>query len=266
MSASASRPSTSTPASEPQPEIATPTPSVVVSSAKADDRPLLNSAQSWQLIKDLRWPKPQTKIANYDAARARFWSVYRTGGTELYCRFKFDSGMAKQPTKQPKALTVEHAYPADRIAEAFNFKDRNCGQSASAFTDAQCAAAVADLHNLWPANQSTNASRRDLRFTDLPGEANRNPLKVGCPDFERTYNKQGVEDFVDPAPDARGDIARSLIYMSEVYNLPLDGAISDRELLLAWHEQDPPDDEERSREVVIRRLQGTWNPLVLPAP
>lgn len=188
------------------------------------------------------------------------------GGTELYCRFKFDSAAAKQPTKQIKPLTVEHAYPADRIAEAFGFKDRTCGQSASAFTDPQCAAAVADLHNLWPANQSTNASRQDLRFTDLPGEASRTPLKIECPDFERTYRSAGIEDFVDPAPDARGDIARSLIYMSKAYGLPLDGAISDRELLLAWHAADPPDAEERERERRIRKLQDTWNPLVLPAP
>lgn len=85
-----------------------------------------------------------------------------------------------------------------------------------------------------------------------------------CPDFERTNRKVGIEDFVDPTPDARGEIAWLLIYMGQVYDLPLDGAINEKSLLLAWHEQDPPDDQEQAREREIRRLQGTWNPLVLP--
>lgn len=224
-----------------------------------------NNVATWQLIDAMAWPKPQTKYRNFEGARARFWSVYANGGTELYCRAHFDSAVAQSPSKPAKPLNIEHAYPADRIARFYGHPDRECGASASAFVDTSCARAAADMHNLWPAYQSVNSSRSDLRYADLPGEGNRSPLKVQCPDFERTY-KSPVEDFVDPTPDARGDLARSLIYMSKVYGFPLDGAINDRELLLAWHEADPPNAEEKARERKIRTLQGTWNPLVLPAP
>lgn len=205
---------------------------------------------------------PQLKLGYLSLC---IWSVYREGGTELYCRVRFDSSAAQSPNQQDKPLNIEHAYPADRIARFFGHPDRECGASAGAFVDASCTVAVADMHNLWPAYQSVNSSRKDLRFADLPGETNRTPLKVECPDFERTY-KGAIEDFVDPTPDARGDVARSLIYMSRVYSMPLDGTVKEKELLLAWHIADPPDAEEEARERAIRELQKTWNPLVLPAP
>ncbi|RYY87322.1 MAG: hypothetical protein EOO15_12265 [Chitinophagaceae bacterium] len=223
-----------------------------------------SDATTWQLIDGMSWPKPQARFNNFDSAKARFWSVYENGGTELYCRVKFNTAAARSPNQQDKPLNIEHAYPADRIALFFGHPDRDCGASASSFVDKKCARAVADMHNLWPAYQSINSSRKDLRFADLPGETNRTQLKVNCADFERTY-KRSIEDFVDPTPDARGDIARSLIYMSKVYGMPLDGATSDASLLIEWHLADPPDNAEQDREREIRRLQGTWNPLIIPS-
>ncbi|RYZ14148.1 MAG: hypothetical protein EON61_04765 [Alphaproteobacteria bacterium] len=87
-----------------------------------------------------------------------------------------------------------------------------------------------------------------------------------CTDFARDKQPGGSEAFVQPTRDARGDVARALLYMSHVYDLPLDGAIKNRDLLLAWHQTDPPDAKEIARERSIRKLQNTWNPLILPAP
>jgi len=241
---------------------AVPTPAPAPSPSTTPSTP----ADAWQAIDAARWSKPQTKFKNYAAAKARFWAVYADGGTELYCRFSFDSAAAKDPDKQQRALTIEHAYPADRIAAAFGHPDRDCGASASSFVDAKCAQAVGDMHNLWPAYDKTNYSRQALRYADLPSTADRRFIKEGCTDFARDKQPGGSEAFVQPTGDARGDVARALFYMSHVYDLPLDGAIKDRDLLLAWHQADPPNAEEIARERSIRKVQGTWNPLILPTP
>ena len=70
---------------------------------------------------------------------------------------------------------------------------------------------------------------------------------------------------VEPRDEVKGDIARSLVYMHFVYGLPLENAVSDKDLLLTWMHADPPDAEEMRRNALIDQLQGTPNPLLLEA-
>ena len=53
-------------------------------------------------------------------------------------------------------------------------------------------------------------------------------------------------------------MARSSLYMLDSYGLPLPANMP-RDMLLRWHEQDPPDDMERWRNLVIEGLQRTVN-------
>jgi len=52
-----------------------------------------------------------------------------------------------------------------------------------------------------------------------------------------------------------------LLYMLDAYSLklPLDMEL---DMLLKWHLADPPDDNERWRNITIERLQGTRNPYI----
>ena len=59
----------------------------------------------------------------------------------------------------------------------------------------------------------------------------------------------------------KGDMARSILYMLDSYRLSLPASLQ-RDMLLRWHEQDPPDDTERWRNFVIEGLQGTANPYI----
>ncbi len=56
----------------------------------------------------------QTTIPNYESARDNFFwpELYADGGESVYCAIPFDAG---------ERLTVEHAYPADWIAEGVGF-------------------------------------------------------------------------------------------------------------------------------------------------
>ena len=121
--------------------------------------------------------------------------------------------------------------------------------------------AMADLQNLWPALGRVNSSRSRLRFGEIDGEGERRFAEF-CPDFERSSGKQAL---VEPRDDVKGDIARSIVYMHFVYGLPLENAVSDKDLLLSWMHADPPDAEELRRNALIDQLQGTPNPLLLEA-
>ncbi len=183
----------------------------------------------------------QTAISDYDTARdTYFWTMlYPDGGYSLYCNQRFEAG---------QKLTVEHAYPADWMAEAVGCENRDCDADGYGYMEA-------DLHNLWPARGNINSSRGDKPFAEIPGEGARRFTDV-CPDYERTPAPGAV---VEPREAVKGDIARSLLYMSITYDLPLKGMGS---MLIKWHRQDPPSFHELWRNDLIEKIQGTRNPFI----
>jgi len=95
----------------------------------------------------------QSRIDGYDTARDQFFwlKLYALGGVTLYCNHVFPSEQVHASISGPRLsnagerLSVEHAYPADWIAEANGCPNRNdCDVPPYRFAEA-------DLHNLWPA-------------------------------------------------------------------------------------------------------------------
>ncbi len=205
----------------------------------------------WEKLSELPWPQGgQRTYQTYDEARRIFWrKLYPAGGTELYCGVSFDG---ERGVAIHEKLSVEHVFPADTIAET----EPGCTNRTCSATRVQ--RAMADLQNLWPALQKVNSSRSKLRFGLLPDTVEARFPDI-CPAFRRGTGSQAV---VEPRDEIKGDVARSLVYMHFVYGLPLEGAVNDKELLLTWMNQDPPDQEELRRNVLIDHLQGTTNPLL----
>lgn len=183
----------------------------------------------------------QTVIPDYDTARDDFFwpKLYADGGDSIYCGQSFAAG---------ERLTVEHAFPADWMAEAKGCDDRECDDPEYKF-------AAADLHNLWPANQRINSSRGDRPLGNIPGEDRRRFTDI-CPDYERT---SGSDAIVEPRDAAKGDLARSILYMAVTYDMPIRGSV---QTLICWHEGDAPDDHERLRNDEIEQHQETRNPFI----
>lgn len=209
----------------------------------------------WDRIADLPWPQQgQTTFKSYEDTRRVYWKkLYPNGGTELYCGVSFDEARANAVHEN---LSIEHAYPADAIAETeAGCKDRTCKAPRVQY-------AMADLQNLWPALQRVNSSRSRLRFGEVDDEPSARRFTEFCPDFERT---SGTKALVEPREGVKGDLARSLVYMHFVYDLPLANAVSDKDILLAWMREDPPDTEEMRRNALIDQIQGTPNPLLMQA-
>ena len=110
----------------------------------------------------------------------------------------------------------------------------------------------ADLHNLYPARTDVNEARNNYRFAIINGEAR--PFR-GC-DFE--YDER--QRLAEPAPAARGRVARAMLYMHDEYDLYLKHKL--KRLLVDWDRKYPPDAHERWRNDRIEQLQGNRNPYI----
>ena len=184
----------------------------------------------------------QVRIANYDAARDLFWhQLYPTGGTTLSCGEPF--------ARQHTTVNIEHVYAASWMTQFLGCGSRqHCRRTSGRFNHME-----ADLHNLYPDLEVTNAARSDFRFTLLPGE--HPTVRPSC-DCEHDKRQRLVE----PRPEVRGDIARALLSMEFAYGAPLDPTM--RALVVQWHHKDPPTDAARARNEHIERLEGKRNPFL----
>ena len=205
----------------------------------------------WLLLLFLAPPvaAQQTAFADYPTVQKNvFWlMLYPFGGRTLYCNVQFKPGQRKI---DGRIVTIEHAFPADWIAEHHGCENRNsCDIPEYGYAEA-------DLHNLWPAIGNINSSRGDQSLGEIPGEQRR--FEEYCADFERT---QGDDAIVEPRDAVKGDMARSILYMLDAYGLELPSNMA-LTMLLKWHLADPPDDAERWRNFAIKQIQGNRNPYI----
>jgi endonuclease I len=105
---------------------------------------------------------------------------------------------------------------------------------------------ASDLHNLYPADPSTNSSRGNKYFADTT-----------------------TTESYAPRAAVHGDIARALFYMVVMYDqytlvdgLPDVYEMGDRATLLQWYYDDTVDSFEETRNDVIYSYQNNRNPFV----
>lgn len=179
------------------------------------------------------------RIPDYRHALPLVWGMlYRHGGETLYCALAFGRDKGRR-------INVEHVFPVSWVARHLGCGRREqCRERSVRFNLIE-----ADLHNLWPARRDVNEARRSHPFGILEGEHH---SFAGC-DFEVDEGRRLVE----PRPAVRGEIARSMFYMSHEYGLPIYPRQG--RLLQQWSRDDPVSDEERRRNDVIERLQGNRN-------
>ena len=152
---------------------------------------------------------------------------------------------------QPKSLRVsqdhhdgwnrEHLWPQSRGAERKPVRS--------------------DLHHLRPTDATVNSRRGNLDFDN-----------GGSPEGEAPATFRDRDSF-EPRDEIKGDVARSMFYVDVRYegtgsepDLVLVDArtgrgttVGDLCTLLEWHQNDPPDDEERRVNERIEEIQGNRN-------
>jgi len=187
-----------------------------------------------------------TAIKDYKTARALFWRhLYPIDGETLYCGRQFQ-------TDNRNGINIEHVFPMSWATNALDCgKRKQCRAKSAMFNRIE-----GDLHNLYPSRSDVNQDRSSFRFGEVKGESR----KYGnqC-DLEIDFRARAVE----PAPEVRGDIARSMFYMAYTYQEQgLEIFDKQAKMLFAWHQSDPPDNAERRRNDIIEKVQGSRNPFI----
>lgn len=178
----------------------------------------------------------QANNANFVHVRETlFWQeLYTEKYHTLYCAIHKGAG---------EQSLVGHVYPTDWMANAMNCPGTE-------FCDfARYKDASADLHNLWPMEEQVLDIRRHYAFVE--GDKNQGDKK----ECHFTTYPRGIE----PREWAKGEIARSILYMVWKYRLPDFGQVP---LMVKWANKYPPNAEEKWRNQKIETVQKNDNPFI----
>lgn len=183
---------------------------------------------------------------DYDTIAERtFWeSLYPDGGWTLYCGIRFG---ADRRTADGGTVVIDHIYPTELL-----LKFAGCGNRSSCRDggNGKFVKMEADMHNLYPTRQSLFTFRTGRRYGLVEGE----DWRFDDCDIE------WKDDVFEPRPLARGNVARSVLYMHATYRVPVDA--DQLQLLKEWNREDPPSDQEKARNDQIEKQQGARNPYV----
>ena len=187
--------------------------------------------------------------AQQAAIRYIFWEQVAPLTKALYCAADV---AALRATDE---YSIEHVYPRSWMRQTLGCKGDACNANPSYVLWEN------DLQNLMPADRAMNSARGDRAFGELEPTDDwrgRSCFRSRGMDITGTIEAEGM---VEPRDEDKGDIARILLYVHEVYG----GLLPDGQLETAhrWSASDPTSPDECARQVVIERLQGTRNPYAL---
>lgn len=214
-------------------------------------------------------PLPPHALAFDDAKRTLERAIYDAPHrVEIYCGCRYDERKhvdfescesahpyvpAIDERERAGRIEWDHVLPASFIGQTFacwsdssdhGSHREHCREASEGFAEAE-----GDMHNLLPSVGQLNAIRDNFPFAELEGEDH----LANC-DFEMR------DRLVEPRPEARGAIARSVLYAAATYGVELNPRFY--ATVVAWHRAYPPSAWERERNDRIERVQGNRNPFV----
>ncbi|MGV8949703.1 MAG: endonuclease [Cypionkella sp.] len=179
-----------------------------------------------------------------------FWAHVAPLTPALYCAADVAT------IRATNAYSMEHVYPKSWMRQTLQ-----CGSSKRCDRDTTFRAWAGDMQNLMPADRAMNTARGDRAFAEL--EPRDDWRGLSCfrsrgMDIAGTIKTDGI---VEPRNEDKGDIARILLYVHDVYGgrLP-DGQL---EVIARWMVVDPVSPAECARQEAIHALQETWNAYVV---
>ena len=228
------------------------------------------SAESQQL--DRRLFKASNMIS-LEIAKKEMKQVYLESGQTktLHCGCFFDKQKQVYPNicdlvsekrrikREKKILKWVHAMPRSFFAASMIcWSKLICTRlDKSMFKGADCCSNLSpkfksmesDMHNLIPAFDWFLETKYDSYEPTQFGEMG---------EYRMCLNGGIIPK--EPAAGARGNLARTYLYMSFQYRISIQDKLEDR--LRVWHLEDPPDNPEKERNSLIESVQGNRNPFI----
>jgi deoxyribonuclease-1 len=187
-----------------------------------------------------------TGTGDYDYVKEQlFWEeLHPYGGWTLYCGYRFEHD---QQSPGHGLVIIDHIYPTGSMLEYAGCNSRmECRESGNALFRQM----EADMHNMYPVWSRLVTYRYGLKFGEIPGADQR------FDDCDIAW-QQGI---IQPRTLARGNIARSILYMYQRYGFDLDPETI--AMLQEWNRTDAPSEQEKFRNNRIEALQGQRNPYI----
>lgn len=128
-------------------------------------------------------------------------------------------------------------------------------------------AAQSDLHHLFPTDSTANSRRGNYPFGEVKTVTWAAPNLDGD-DGSRLGKDQSGRTVFEPQGRVKGDIARALLYFYTRYSaqpptsFTTSNFVVEQATLLRWHQQDPPDAEERAHNDAVYGVQRNRNPYI----
>ena len=212
-----------------------------------------------QLVTDY---KPATVLDFGESRDTLFGKIYAVNDSLscVYTRHAVYLPPGQDPTQavfmngSPNGINTEHTWP-----QAFGAGSGN---------------ARADMHHLHPSKVNVNSARASLPFaeiidvnTDVWYFQQQATSNVPNQNID-SYSEKGALSF-EPREDHKGNVARAMFYFYTMYRAEVDAEDPNyfglmRETLCSWHHEDPVDELEWKRTMMIAKHQdGKANPFVL---
>ena len=130
-----------------------------------------------------------------------------------------------------------------------------------------------DLHNLGITDSFYNVHRSNYKYSDKSPviyslyKLNNNKITIQINDNSNldikhyNYKNSALKIFI-PVESSRGEIARSILYMSNLYDNNIKIKLIDEKILHKWNIDYPPSKREKERNLQIFKLQGNINPFI----
>ena len=210
---------------------------------------------------------------SFSRSKKMLSQVYADHRITFYCGASYDEhGNVTLPDgfetpkheKRADRIEWEHALPAENFGQTFpewrdgapecvdnrgkEFKGRKCAEK----VNPEYRLMQADMYNLYPAIGAVNAMRSNFNYQMLAGEQ---------PTFG-TCEMKIADRKAEPPARARGQIARTYMYMQDAYGPRYHMSKQQEQLMGAWDKQYPVDTWECTRAKRIEAMQGNENKFV----
>jgi len=208
------------------------------------DNDILNFRQAKTVLKRSVYNTPEMKQTFYcgcdykGATKMKGAKPYYYAVDTKSCGFKPPAG--HRNPDWAKTIEWEHLFTSHAMGKDLacwkKGGRKECQKSSAVYNE--CAS---DLRNLVPAIKLVNRDRLNYKFAEIDGE----PTDYGQCGLEIDKRNRIVE----PDDSIKGDLARSYLFMSQRYDIPLTQKETD--MFQRWSELDPLDAREQER---INRL------------